>query len=344
MSNFDGSRNLQLNNLNCINTMTVANLLANSISYSGVDFLTLIATENQNQTNTNFLCTNLTAASLRSTDSILTNLTVSNLRNTSSTQTNLVSTSITTANLIINGTVGGFRISENCALNCDSETTGSRLSIVKKSGSPPSIAIANNASLDFTVANSSAANLVSTNTYTTIASLNTAGVLNTTAFRQVLPRINTSTSRNNWFIFNTISGNLTHTISTVTTAPNVCPLSGLGAITTNYSGSNRWDSSSGTSPLWRTAPGLGLYEVKFNGCLDAYTTGTLNFDIFDVTNNVTRSSLNTIDISKERTWNINLLMTSGNHTNNYCCRLWTNAGTTSSSQTTFSIRCLERWY
>lgn len=396
MSNFDGSRNLQLNNLNCVNTMTVANLLANNISYSGVDFLTLLASENENQTNTNFLCTNLTVGSLRNTNSIITNLTssnvvitnvsssnlnvsnltittlataanissnnitsnnlivstntvsnslITNLRNTSNTLTNSLSTNITSSTLTISGTTGGFRISDNCAANFDAQTgsPASRLSIVKKAGGGPSIAIANNSTLDFTVCNSTSAELVVANTYTTIAQLSTSGILSTTAFQQILPKINTSTSRNNTFIFNTISGNFIHTINTVTTAPNVAPLSGLGAITTNYSAGTRWDSSSGTSPLWRTPPGPGLYEIKFNGCLDAYTTGTLNWDLFDVTAGVTRSSLNTIDMNKERTWNLNQLFTSGNHTSLYCARLWTNAGTASSSQTTFSIRCVERW-
>lgn len=363
---FDNSRSLNLNNMNCVGTASIANLVAGTFLFGGTDLLTLLATQNENQTNTNFITTNLTVGNIQTTNisqaniinisvgnflvsnissanSIITNLTSSNVVITSSTQTNQVSTSITTANIIINGTVGGLRLSENTALNCDSEVGGSRLSIVKKSGSPPSIAIANNASLNFSVANNSAANLVSTNTYTTIASLNTAGVLNTTAFQQALPRINTSSSRNNTFIFNTVSGNFTHVINTVTTCPNVAPMTGLGAITTNYSAGTRWDSSSGTSPLFRTPPGPGLYEIKYNGCLDAYTTGTLNWDLFDVTNTVTRSSLNTIDISKERTWNLHMYFTSGNHTNLYCPRLWMNSGTSSSSQTTFSIRCVERW-
>jgi hypothetical protein len=351
---FDNSRSLNLNNMNCVGAATIANLIAGTFLFGGQDFLTLLATTNENQTNTNFLSSNLTAGSIVNTNLTNTNITSTNIVNTNITSSNIVTTSITstnvnftnttTANIFVagNNTSGGLRIGENTAINCDSDPA-SRLSIVKKSGSPPSIAIANNSVLTFTVANSSSANLVSANTYSTIAQLSTAGILNTTAFQQVLPRINTSTSRNNWYIFNTVSGNFIHNINTVSTSPNMAPMTGLGAINTNYSAGTRWDSSSGTSPLFRTPPGPGLYEIKYNGCLDAYTTGTLNWDLFDVTNSVTRSSLNTIDISKERTWNLNMLFTSGNHTNLYCPRVWMNSGTSSSSQTTFSIRVIERW-
>lgn len=151
-----------------------------------------------------------------------------------------------------------------------------------------------------------------------------------------------SNKNDHYILFDRTAGS-SLVINTTPTSPNLFFLSNTsGAIFTSYSSGNRWDVSSGTSPLFRT-PVPGLYELNFSCDLENYTAATLNCDLFDVSNNVQRGLRQSIDINRQKTINVNTLFTSGNHTNNYCLRLWTNSGTTGCTQFQFSLRCLEKY-
>jgi hypothetical protein len=108
-----------------------------------------------------------TTLDVSGTARITTSLTTGALFSTNQTTTNIVAT---------NSTFSNIKLTDNSAINLDAVLEG-RLALVKKAGSLPAIAIANNSDMYFQVANNTDASQVTTNTYTTIMQLKTSGQL-----------------------------------------------------------------------------------------------------------------------------------------------------------------------